>query len=96
MYTQVGLAFIAGVCFASALIPLNRYLANKIHSFSEGLMTAKDARISLATEALTGAKQIKLLSWEDVFIEKIQGSPVGLIGPSIVCSTNNINNLFQF
>lgn len=69
----MGIAFVAGVCFASALIPINRYVAYKIHSFSEGLMSAKDARISLATEALAGAKQIKLLAWENVFIDKIQG-----------------------
>lgn len=36
-------------------------------------MTSKDARVSLTTEAMTGVKQIKLLAWEDVFIEKIQG-----------------------
>lgn len=69
----MGIAFFAGVCFASALIPINRYVANKIQSYSEGLMSAKDARISLVTEALAGAKQIKLLAWENVFIEKIQG-----------------------
>lgn len=73
LYTQIGIAFIAGVCFATALIPINRWIANAIQSYSQGLMSAKDARISLTTEAMAGAKQIKLLTWEKVFIEKIQG-----------------------
>lgn len=73
LYTQIGLAFLAGVAFAVALIPVNRWIANKIGSLSVSLMTAKDARVSLTTEAINGAKQIKLLAWEDVFIEKIQG-----------------------
>lgn len=73
LYTQIGLAFLAGVCFAIALIPINRWIANKIGALSEGLMSSKDARVSLTTEAMTGVKEIKLLAWEDVFIEKIQG-----------------------
>lgn len=73
LYTQIGLAFLAGVAFAVALIPVNRWIANKIGSLSVSLMTAKDARVSLTSESINGAKQIKLLAWEDVFIEKIQG-----------------------
>lgn len=72
LYIQIGIAFVAGVCFAAALIPINRWIAKNIQSYSENLMSAKDARISLTTEALAGAKQIKLLTWEKVFIDKIQ------------------------
>lgn len=73
LYTQIGLAFIAGVIFAAALIPLNRWIANRIASLSSKLMEAKDKRVSQSSEALAGAKQIKLLAWEDVFIDRIQG-----------------------
>ncbi|XP_046809062.1 ATP-binding cassette sub-family C member 10 [Lucilia cuprina] len=71
LYTQLGAAFIAGVIFAVALIPINRWLAKRIGHYSQGLMTAKDARISATSETITGAKQIKLNAWEDVFIKKI-------------------------
>ncbi|KAM7354188.1 ATP-binding cassette sub-family C member 10 [Cochliomyia hominivorax] len=71
LYTQLGAAFIAGVIFAAALIPINRWLAKRIGYYSQGLMTAKDARISATSETITGAKQIKLNAWEDVFINKI-------------------------
>uniref|UniRef100_A0A1L8DUP1 ABC-type xenobiotic transporter n=1 Tax=Nyssomyia neivai TaxID=330878 RepID=A0A1L8DUP1_9DIPT len=72
LYTQVGVAFVAGVIFAVALIPINRWLAVKIAKLSQGLMTAKDARVSLCSEALAGAKQIKLYAWEDIFVRKIE------------------------
>lgn len=72
LYTQIGAAFIAGVIFAIALIPINRWIATKIGILSRGLMTAKDARVSVCAETMENAKQIKLLAWENVFIEKIQ------------------------
>uniref|UniRef100_A0A1I8QDH6 ABC-type xenobiotic transporter n=1 Tax=Stomoxys calcitrans TaxID=35570 RepID=A0A1I8QDH6_STOCA len=71
LYTQLGAAFIAGVLFATSLIPINRWLAKRIAYYSQGLMTAKDARLSATSETVTGAKQIKLNAWEDVFIKKI-------------------------
>lgn len=71
LYTQLGAALIAGVVFAALLIPINRYIASKIASLSSGLMSAKDKRVTSTSESITGAKQIKLNAWEDVFINKI-------------------------
>lgn len=72
LYTQIGSAFIAGVVFGVALIPINRWIAVKIGKYSQKLMDAKDERVSMTSEALAGIKQIKLLAWEEIFIEKIQ------------------------
>ncbi|XP_052895366.1 ATP-binding cassette sub-family C member 10 isoform X1 [Anopheles moucheti] len=72
LYTQLGVAFVAGVLFAVLLIPINRKIAQKIGQLSQGLMTAKDGRVTITTEAISGAKDIKLNAWEDVFIGKIQ------------------------
>lgn len=71
LYTQLGIAFMFGVMFAVILIPINRYIAQKIGSLSWLLMAAKDKRVQVTKEALTGAKQIKLQALEDVFKEKI-------------------------
>lgn len=60
--------------FGVILIPINRWLANKISSLSVELLSAKDARVSQSMEALSGIKQIKILAWEDVFIERIQSN----------------------
>ncbi|XP_031634883.1 multidrug resistance-associated protein 7 [Contarinia nasturtii] len=72
LYTQIGLAFVGGVIFAVILIPITRWLAIRISSLSQEFLNAKDARVSQTFEALSGAKQIKMLSWEDVFVERIQ------------------------
>jgi ATP-binding cassette, subfamily C (CFTR/MRP), member 10 len=74
LYTQLGTAFVAGLIFATALIPLNRWISVQIGKLSQSLMTAKDDRIKITREALAGAKQIKVNAWEDVFIKKIEGS----------------------
>lgn len=72
LYTQLGSAFLAGVVFATLLIPINRWLAKRIGVYSTGLMTAKDARLSATTETMEGAKQIKTNAWEPIFISKIR------------------------
>lgn len=72
LYTQIGIAFIGGVIFAIILMPITRWLANKIGTISKEFLEAKDARVSQAFETLSGAKQIKILAWEDVFVERIQ------------------------
>lgn len=72
LYTQLGVAFVSGVIFAVLLIPINRYIALKIGKLSAFLMTAKDGRVQVTTEALTGAKQIKLQALEDIFTDRIE------------------------
>lgn len=72
LYTQIGIAFVGGVIFAIILIPITRWLANQISSLSQAFLEAKDGRVSQTFEALSGVKQIKILAWEDVFIERIQ------------------------
>lgn len=72
LYTQLGVAFVSGVIFAVLLIPINRYIALKIGKLSAFLMTAKDKRVQLTTETLTGAKQIKMQALEDIFTDKIE------------------------
>lgn len=71
LYTQLKFAFVPGVIFAIILIPINRYIAVKIGELSGSLMSAKDKRVQLTTEALTGSKQIKMQALEDIFMEKI-------------------------
>lgn len=72
LYTQLGIAFVFGIIFAVLLIPINRKIAMKIGTLSSFLMTAKDSRVQLTKEALTGAKQIKLQTLDDFFTERIQ------------------------
>lgn len=72
LYTQIGTAFVSGLIFAIILIPINRWIAKAIGRLSSKLMTAKDGRVMITSEALAGAKQIKLNAWEDIFLNKIE------------------------
>lgn len=67
LYAQVGLAFLAGVAFTIILIPINKFIANKIGSLSTKMMAAKDNRVKLMMEILRGMRTIKLHVWESYF-----------------------------
>lgn len=47
LYRQVGLAFLAGLLFAILLIPLNRWIAQKIGNYSTTMMREKDSRVKV-------------------------------------------------
>lgn len=44
---KVGVAFLAGLGFAIILIPINRWLANKIGQLSKAMMEQKDGRVKV-------------------------------------------------
>ena len=48
LHAQVGVAFLAGLGFALLLIPVNRWLAQRIGSLSASLMAQKDARVKVS------------------------------------------------
>ena len=47
LYQQIGLAFLAGLAFAIILIPINKWLANKIGELSTRMMEQKDNRVKV-------------------------------------------------
>lgn len=75
LYMQIGIAFLAGVVFAILLIPVNRWLANKIGELSTKMMSFKDQRVKLMSELLYGIKVLKFHAWEPFFAKKINGKP---------------------
>ncbi|XP_069116797.1 ATP-binding cassette sub-family C member 10-like [Argopecten irradians] len=72
LYLQVGLAFLAGLGFALLLIPINRWLANKIGQLSKDMMEQKDARVKMMNEVLFGMRIVKFYTWENHFRSEIQ------------------------
>ena len=71
LYDLLGLAFVTGVVFAIVLIPINRWICNKIGDLSSKMMEWKDKRIKLMSEILMGIRVIKMHSWEDLFEQRI-------------------------
>lgn len=71
LYNEVGLVFLSGVIFILSLIPLNRYICNKIGDLSQKMMMAKDARVKLMSEIIRGVRTIKMHYWEASFIARV-------------------------
>lgn len=71
LYHLLGLAFVTGVVFAVVLIPINRWICNKIGELSAKMMDWKDKRIKLMSETLMGIRVIKMHAWEDLFHKRI-------------------------
>lgn len=71
LYLQVGLAFLAGLAFSIALIPINKFIANKIGELSTKMMERKDERVKMMTEILRGIKIIKVHVWEQHFVKLV-------------------------
>ena len=55
-----------------AMIPINAYLTNISKRLQIRQMKLKDERVKAMNEILNGMKIIKLYSWEQAFIERIQ------------------------
>jgi hypothetical protein len=47
LYREIGWAFLAGLAISILLIPLNKWIASKIGTFSNKMMQMKDARMKL-------------------------------------------------
>lgn len=81
LYQQVGISFLAGVGFSVILIPINKFVANKIGEMSTEMMKHKDSRVSLISDMLRGIRTVKVHVWEDYFINRVSG---------IICLQENI------
>jgi ATP-binding cassette subfamily C (CFTR/MRP) protein 1 len=53
------------------MVPATRVIAQKMGALQKKLMKAKDARIELNSEVLSGMKIIKLQAWEEPFSDRI-------------------------
>ena len=83
-FLQIGIAFIflwqilgpsclAGIAAIIVMIPLSKIIAEWIGRRQTELMEAKDKRIEVNAEVLSGIKVIKLQAWEESFETKILG-----------------------
>lgn len=73
---QVGSAFVAGLVVIVALVPLNRWLANRIAASSSALMAAKDARLRAVSDTIANVRAVKCGNLEGVFSRRICHSRV--------------------
>jgi ABC-type multidrug transport system fused ATPase/permease subunit len=71
LWTQLGVATLAGLGLMIFLIPINGYITGKIRFITSRLMTHKDQRIKLINEMLNGIKVLKLYAWEKSFNDQV-------------------------
>lgn len=71
LYREVGLAFFAALALAILIIPINKKITTAIGTRSEKMMAAKDQRVKLITETMSGMKAVKMSAWEGFFERRI-------------------------
>lgn len=71
LYFHLGIAAFTGVVFSLLLIPVNKFIADRIASYSASNMTEKDERVRMMAEILRGIRSIKLYAWEKFFITRV-------------------------
>ncbi|XP_051169843.1 ATP-binding cassette sub-family C member 10 [Leptopilina boulardi] len=71
LHNQIGISFLVGVAVSIVMIPINKYIANKMGRLSTKMMSFKDQRVRIIAETLRGITTIKLNVWEDHFMRNI-------------------------
>ncbi|KAK8792333.1 hypothetical protein WA158_001868 [Blastocystis sp. Blastoise] len=69
---QVGWAAFAGLMVILIMFPISRYISTKLKYYQKAMLKAKDVRLRITTEILTGIKTIKIQAWEPSFLKKIE------------------------
>ncbi|XP_054720748.1 ATP-binding cassette sub-family C member 10-like [Uloborus diversus] len=74
LYSQVSFCFFVGFGLMLVVVPLNQLIAKKIASYSNLMMKAKDMRIKIMNEILSGIRIIKVNTWEALFYNKVNAT----------------------
>ncbi|VDN11569.1 unnamed protein product [Dibothriocephalus latus] len=74
LYLQLGVSCLVGVAFLIILLPVNRYVANRIGKYSSDLMYHKDIRVKFISELLSSMATVKLACLEHPMSQKILGA----------------------
>lgn len=72
LYKLMGPTMWVGVFILLILIPINSYLAQIQKGLQQRQMKDKDTRTRLTSELLSSIKSIKLYSWEDAFVSRLE------------------------
>lgn len=71
LFTNVGLAALAGIAVMILLIPLSAKLNSIQQGYQKTVMKIKDERISTMNELLLGIRVVKFYAWEEPIVLKI-------------------------
>ena len=71
LFRQLGPSSLGGVAIILFMIPVTKYVAQWMGSMQKRLMKARDERVELNSEVLSGMKVIKLQAWEESFQQRL-------------------------
>ena len=71
LYSLLGPSMFAGIGAMLLMIPINGFVARMMKNLQQKQMKNKDARTRLMTEILNNMKSIKLYSWGQPFMKKL-------------------------
>jgi ATP-binding cassette subfamily C (CFTR/MRP) protein 1 len=71
LWQQLGASSMGGVCVIIVMIPMTKAVAGWMGTMQRILMKAKDKRVELNVEVLSGMKVIKFQAWEEPFQDRI-------------------------
>ncbi|KAF9925261.1 hypothetical protein FBU30_004953 [Linnemannia zychae] len=74
LYHILGPAAVVGIIFLVITMPLPALVSSVIMRLFAGIMEAKDDRMDILTEMLSGIRAIKYFGWESKFVEKIMAA----------------------
>ncbi|KAJ7517215.1 hypothetical protein O6H91_21G014900 [Diphasiastrum complanatum] len=71
LYLQVKFAFLAGLSVVILLIPVNKWIAERISAANQLMMKEKDERVRRMNELLTYIRTLKMYAWETNFAKRV-------------------------
>jgi len=71
LWQQLGPSSLAGVSVIVVMIPVTKLVAQTMGVMQKKLMKAKDNRVELNSEVLSGMKVIKVQAWEEPFQRRL-------------------------
>jgi len=74
LYQLIGPAALVGVVVLVVLAPGNYYAMKSMLTYTRSIQTARDRRVKLLTEVLSGMKIVKLLGWESELQAQLEAS----------------------
>ena len=74
VYRELGPSALAGAAVLAVLVPINALGSKFVALLQRKQLKAKDSRIKLMNEILSGIKVLKLYAWEIPFIKRILAS----------------------
>ena len=74
IYAYIGWPALVGVVVLLLLAPGNYFAMKSMLTYTRSIQTARDRRVKLLTEVLSGMKIVKLLGWERELNDQLENS----------------------